>query len=68
VLDLLNLASIVCSIIFFFYYRKEQYEIYKMVEISNVSQDDFSIFVEDIPFFLSSVTKNGITNSDPYKG
>lgn len=51
-MDILNLVTIVCSIIFFFLYRKQQYEIYTIADLSNTSQADYTIFVEDIPFFL----------------
>lgn len=52
VVDILNLAAIVCSIIFFLYYRRYQYEIYEVADVANVSQSDFTIFAEEIPIFL----------------
>lgn len=45
VVDILNLVTIVISIAFFLYYRRYQYEVYKLVDFSNTSQSDYTIFV-----------------------
>ena len=50
--DILNLITIVVSIIFFLYYRKYQYQVYSLTDIGAHTQSDYSIFLEDIPIFL----------------
>jgi arginyl-tRNA--protein-N-Asp/Glu arginylyltransferase len=52
VVDILNLVTIVASMIFFMLYRRYQHEVYTIADISNRSQIDYSIFVENIPIFL----------------
>jgi len=41
------------SIIFLTYYRGYQLVTYSIAEMTSLSQDDYSLFVEDIPIFLS---------------
>ena len=53
VVDILNLISVLVSIIFLTYYRGYQLVTYSIAEMTSLSQDDYSLFVEDIPIFLS---------------
>lgn len=48
-LDILNLVTIILSIIFFSFYRKRQYEIYDSIDANFQTQDDYTLFVEGIP-------------------
>jgi len=48
-LDVLNLITIVGSIIFFVRYRQIQYEIYDNIDKSHQTQDDFTVLIENIP-------------------
>jgi hypothetical protein len=63
VVDILNLITVVLSIAFFMYYRKFQYEVYSLTDLSNHTQSEYTIFVEDIPIFLPSSTKSLIRNT-----
>jgi len=53
VVDILNLISVLVSISFLTYYRGYQLVTYSIAEMTSLSQDDYSLFVEDIPIFLS---------------
>lgn len=48
-LDLLCLIVVIGSIIFFILYRKIQYTIYDKIDAEHQTQDDYTIFVENIP-------------------
>jgi hypothetical protein len=48
-LDVLNLITIIGSIIFFVRYRQIQYEIYDNIDKSHQTQDDFTVLIENIP-------------------
>lgn len=48
-MDVLNLITIVGSIIFFVRYRQIQYEIYDNIDKSHQTQDDFTVLIENIP-------------------
>ena len=49
--DILNLISIVVSIIYFNIVAKMMYEQYTIIDEANTSEDDYALFVEDIPVF-----------------
>lgn len=48
----LNVGVTVASIIFFYFCRKYQFKLNSILEHSNVSQDEFSIYIENIPIFI----------------
>ncbi len=48
-MDVLNLITIIGSIIFFVRYRQIQYEIYDNIDKSHQTQDDFTVLIENIP-------------------
>ena len=52
IVDYLNIGLTLASIVFFFCCRKYQYKVDDLLEHSNVSQDDFSILIENIPVFV----------------
>lgn len=52
IVDYLNVAVTIVSIIYFYFCRKYLSRINDVLEQSNVSQDDFSLLVEDIPIFV----------------
>lgn len=45
IVDILNLVTVIASIVFFFFYRKYQFHIYNLVDISNHTQDDYTLLV-----------------------
>ena len=47
--DVLSLVTILFLIAYFLAYRKFQYKMYEVIDIKNQTQDDFTIFVENIP-------------------
>ena len=47
----------VFSIIFFLFYRRYLFNIYKEIDYYHDSQDDFTIFVEDIPELIDAQTQ-----------
>ena len=56
IVDILNLATVVVSILFFFFYRKYQYGIYSLLDSNAHTQDDYTLFVENIPVFMAVET------------
>jgi len=50
--DILNLISVLASIVFFIFYRKYQFRIYSIAESTSFSQDDYTLFVENIPIYI----------------
>jgi len=52
VVDILNLISVLASIVFFIIYRRYQFRIYCIVESTSFSQDDYTLFVENIPIYI----------------
>ena len=46
---MLNFIMVVSSVVFFVIYRKYQYDIYGMLDLHNLSQDDFTVIVKDVP-------------------
>lgn len=50
--DVLNIVTVVLSIVFFTIYRKYQYTIYCLADMSNHTQADYTIFAERIPIIL----------------
>lgn len=40
---------VVSSVVFFVIYRKYQYDIYGMLDLHNLTQDDFTVIVKYIP-------------------
>jgi hypothetical protein len=50
--DILTLAAVVLSIIFFFFYRRYQFTIYNEIDRRYYTQDDFTIFIENLPVFI----------------
>jgi hypothetical protein len=59
VVDVLNLITVILSIIFFNFYRKIQYRIYSIVDYSQHTQNDYTIFLSDIPILFFT------ENTDP---
>jgi hypothetical protein len=53
---------VIASIIFFVIYRKHQYDIYGMLDLHNLTQDDFTVFVKNIPVELQESSKEEQTN------
>lgn len=47
--DILSFVCIIILLPFFLFYRRLQYNMYDIIDNSNQTQDDFSIFVEYIP-------------------
>ena len=47
--DLLAFITIFVSIIYFTIYRRVSYHIYNVIDEKNQTEDDYTIFVEDIP-------------------
>jgi hypothetical protein len=52
VLDILNLITIVFSMVFFNFYRKVQYRIEMLINCAQHTQDDYSLFLTNIPILL----------------
>jgi hypothetical protein len=52
----LNIAVTVASIVYFYYCRKYQYKIFSILEHSQISQEEFSILIENIPIFIYDET------------
>ena len=50
--DILTLTAVVLSIIFFFFYRRYQFTIYNEIDRRYYTQDDFTIFMENLPVFI----------------
>lgn len=48
-MNILNNVMVIISILFFYLYRRYQYKIYGMLDVHNLTQDDFTVFVENIP-------------------
>lgn len=46
---MLNFIMVVSSVVFFVIYRKYQYDIYGMLDLHNLTQDDFAVIVKDVP-------------------
>jgi hypothetical protein len=51
-IDILNLVLTVISIVYFLFYRKLAYRLQIWLDYNDVTQDDFSILIENIPSFL----------------
>lgn len=47
--DILSLVLVFISIIFFFFYRKNQYQITKTLSETNQSEENYTLLVENIP-------------------
>jgi hypothetical protein len=52
IVDILGLAFTVFSIIYFIFFRRELFRIRDWLDFNEVSQDDFTLLVEDIPAFI----------------
>lgn len=53
-LDILNLVLTVVSIVYFILYRKASYKLQEWLDYNDVTQDDFSVLIENIPKVLYS--------------
>lgn len=51
--DILNLATTVFSIVFFLFYRSYQFKIYKIANSFNHTQDGYTLLVENIPVIIN---------------
>jgi hypothetical protein len=51
-LDILNLVLTIFSIVFFNVYRKVFFKLQNWLDYNDISQEDFSVLVEDIPILL----------------
>lgn len=49
VTDILTFCTIILSMVYFLVFRRAQYKIYCIIDEKNQTEDDYSIFVEDIP-------------------
>lgn len=49
IMNVLNFIMVVSSVVFFVIYRKYQYDIYGMLDLHNLTQDDFTVIVKYIP-------------------
>lgn len=47
--NILCLIVVVLSIVYFIIYRKIQYNIYEAIDAEHQTQDDYTLFVENIP-------------------
>ena len=67
--DILTLATIVLSIIFFFIYRKQQYRFNEEIDKNRQTEDDFTIFVSNIPLldFPNAEEVRKMKHSDRYE-
>lgn len=52
ILDILNLTAVVVSIVLFYFIRKYQINIFELVDSSNLTQGDYTVFVQKIPIML----------------
>ena len=52
IIDILALAFTLISIVFFIVFRKQLNKMRDWLDFNIVSQDDFTVFVEDIPKFI----------------
>jgi len=50
--DYLNIGVTIMSIVYFYFCRRFQFKINNLLEYSNITQDDFSILIENIPIFI----------------
>jgi len=57
-LDILNLVTVIISIIFFNLYRKLQYRISSDIDQSQHTQDDYTLFCTNIPIMLFGKDSN----------
>lgn len=48
-LDVLNLVTIILSIPFFLAYRRMQYKLYDEIDAVKQTEDDYTLFIENIP-------------------
>ncbi len=62
IMNVLNFIMIVASIVFFMFYRKYQYHIYGVIDLHNLTQDDFTILVKNIPLKVNSNFGEGIAS------
>lgn len=69
VVDVLNLITIILSMVFFNLYRKVQYKMDNLINGSQHTQDDYTLFLKDIPILLldESVDPDNITFDYPDK-
>ncbi len=49
ILDILNLATVILSLLFFNAFRQVQYKLYDKIDATKQTQDDYSLFITDIP-------------------
>ena len=52
VVDVLNLITIILSMVFFNLYRKVQYRMENLINDSQHTQDDYTLFLKNIPILL----------------
>jgi len=62
--DILNIITVFISIIFFTLYRRYQYRIYSLADMSNHTQADYTIFVESIPILLPKISASNRVSLD----
>jgi uncharacterized protein YegP (UPF0339 family) len=62
IVDILALAFTLFSVIFFIVFRKRMSKVRDWLDFSTISQDDFTVLVEDIPKFIfdEGTTKSNI--------
>ncbi len=58
ILDILNLVTIFLLIVFFLLYRKYQYKIYSTIDFTMQTQDDYSLFITNIPIIMKTSSKD----------
>lgn len=52
IIDILSLSFTVLSIVFFLIFRKQQYQLRDWLDFNEISQDDFTVLIEDVPKFI----------------
>lgn len=52
IVDVLNLITIIVSMVFFNIYRKMQYKLENLINGSQHTQDDYTLFLKNIPILL----------------
>ena len=52
ILDILNLILTITSMVFFNIYRKIFYKLQNWLDYSDISQEDYSVLIENIPIIL----------------
>ena len=52
--DILTLAAVVLSMVFFFFYRRYNFSIYNEIDRRYYTQDDYTLYLKNIPVFIET--------------